>query len=195
MLRSLRRNLWRITSATLLAALTAATLGIAIPRAVQRISDELYPCMHCSCGCPSAEACWKSCCCYTQSQKVAWAREHGVAPPSFVLAAAQAESEETESLPPCCAKRMAKAAAAKPSCCQKRASKQTAQGTKYVVLIDALRCQGLSSLLLGLPPCVFPPEDATMPTDPLSDEVPAYCSSLVGGDLAPPEPPPPQQLA
>src|SRR5947208_15226812 len=50
-----------------------------------------FPCQDHRCGCLSAQQCWRSCCCFTNQQKLAWAHEHGVSPPAYVFAAAARE--------------------------------------------------------------------------------------------------------
>ncbi len=64
-------------------------------------SSEAYPCQHRPCGCQSAAQCWKKCCCFTNTQKVAWARAHHIAVPEFVLAAAKQEARH-QSAPEVC---------------------------------------------------------------------------------------------
>jgi hypothetical protein len=77
----------------------AGTVGIpcAVPIPAGKEQSQPYPCMNHPCGCVSAEACWRDCCCLTASQKLAWAEAHGVIPPAHVLAAAAGEK-----LAPCC---------------------------------------------------------------------------------------------
>ena len=61
-----------------------------------------FPCQNRPCGCRSAEQCWKKCCCFNNSQKIAWAKANKVTVPDYVLAAAEAEkrtSVEVCSLP------------------------------------------------------------------------------------------------
>jgi hypothetical protein len=43
-----------------------------------------------SCGCKTAEQCWRSCCCHSLAERLAWARARGIQPPAFELAQAQA---------------------------------------------------------------------------------------------------------
>ena len=50
-----------------------------------------FPCQGHGCGCNSAEACWLGCCCLTPAQRLAWAEENGVTPPSEFLATLTAE--------------------------------------------------------------------------------------------------------
>jgi hypothetical protein len=53
------------------------------------VSGELYPCAGHACGCASAEQCWRRCCCHSLAERIAWAREHKVRPPAFVIAEAR----------------------------------------------------------------------------------------------------------
>jgi hypothetical protein len=87
--RRLRRPLaWLLIAQQILAG-----AGISLPRtAAAAGSAERYPCEHCGCGCRSAERCWTQCSCFTYQEKVAWARQHGVAVPEYAVAAAQREA-------------------------------------------------------------------------------------------------------
>ena len=55
----------------------------------EKDSSEPFPCQNRPCGCRSAEQCWKKCCCFDNSQKIAWAKANNVKVPDFVLAAAK----------------------------------------------------------------------------------------------------------
>src|SRR5262249_62306385 len=44
-----------------------------------------FPCMNHPCGCQTAERCWQSCCCFTPAERLAWARDHNVSPPSYAV--------------------------------------------------------------------------------------------------------------
>jgi hypothetical protein len=58
-------------------------------------TSQPFPCQNRPCGCRSAEQCWKKCCCFTNSQKVAWAKANGIELPDYVLAAAKKETTIT----------------------------------------------------------------------------------------------------
>ena len=74
-------------------------------------SGKPFPCQQRPCGCLTYEQCWAGdCCCFTLSQKIAWARENGEEVPSIAVAKA-GESEIEEETPPCCCEKK------KPSCC------------------------------------------------------------------------------
>ena len=107
-----KARLGRSAIALLLAVNHAViALGLPLPMPSARppaSADEMFPCMYCSCGCRTAEQCWRNCCCYTMTQKLAWAKEHGVEPPAFVRAAAEKEAELAAAASPaepkaCCA--------------------------------------------------------------------------------------------
>ncbi len=61
-----------------------------------------FPCQDRPCGCRSADQCWKKCCCFTNSQKVAWAKANNVTPPDFVVAAAQKKNSKPSAEVSCC---------------------------------------------------------------------------------------------
>ncbi|MFO0789484.1 MAG: hypothetical protein U0805_08500 [Pirellulales bacterium] len=65
-------------------------VGVPLPLVVGASkSGELFPCADCACGCATAEQCWRSCCCHTLAERIAWAHEHNVRPPDYALAAAR----------------------------------------------------------------------------------------------------------
>jgi hypothetical protein len=144
-------------------ALAVATIGVPLDMPFAKQITELFPCMSCGCGCSDAETCWRQCCCFNTEQKIAWAEEHGVAVPAFLLAEVETPatcSSDTElaDLKPCCRKRVLDA---------RKKVKEEAQGG--VLAIQMLKCQGLSLSFTALPPTVTPPtvgtELALLPTD------------------------------
>ena len=90
----------------------------------EKDSSEPFPCQNRPCGCMSAEQCWKKCCCFDNTQKIAWAKANNVKVPDYVLAASRKECRKTathalKSIGRCehCAKTAV--TATKPSCCEK----------------------------------------------------------------------------
>lgn len=165
-----RRRYGRRVGSTLLLVvflLTAAGVPLPAGRGPQK-SGELYPCANCKCGCTSAEQCWRSCCCHTLAERLAWAREHGVEPPAFALAEADsAELAEVRSIglladglaaktccskkaekegPSCCQKKQLAVASTERSCCRKHAEQpavtQTEKKDDGIVAWRALACRG-----------------------------------------------------
>ncbi|MBA4019323.1 MAG: hypothetical protein C0483_19325 [Pirellula sp.] len=56
-----------------------------------------HPCSGHRCGCDSAEQCWKSCCCYSPAEKLAWARRNNITPPAYVVAESEVRPKSTRS--------------------------------------------------------------------------------------------------
>lgn len=69
-------------------------LPVASRSSIEKDQSTPFPCQNRPCGCRSAEACWKSCCCFTNREKLAWAKANRVVPPTYVIAAAAQESAE-----------------------------------------------------------------------------------------------------
>ena len=123
----------RLTAATTLAAFLVASVGYPLWSGEGKDLSKPFPCMHRACGCRTAEQCWRGCCCFSNRQKLAWAREHNVTPPAYVAAAAEREAEESPSSRPCCS---AKQGCAAPE----RMPKQRSAGSAVIYVIDALTC-------------------------------------------------------
>lgn len=142
-----------------------------------------FPCQHRSCGCRTAEQCWKRCCCFSNAQKVAWAREQRVTPPDFVVAAAKQEQPVARCTPTGCSHCRKPSAPAVPR--PVKAKRDT------VVIALMQQCQGGAWFWNALPWCVpLPPISLPVSTpvvigwEPLSCE---FWDSLV---RRPPVPPP-----
>jgi hypothetical protein len=158
--RAIRRPLRRrLISATLAAMYLVTAAGVPLPAGhVAHKSGELYPCSDCECGCASAEQCWRSCCCHSLAERMAWARVHGVRPPEYAIAEARraridlawlVEPTGTGSKSLCCARQLM---ADSPTCCQtKRAccsdhhdQQPSESKSNHVIGWKALNCQGHS---------------------------------------------------
>jgi hypothetical protein len=162
--RSFRRRSARVA---LLVAYAITAAGIPLPAGtVAQKSGELYPCSDCACGCASAEQCWRSCCCHSMAERMAWARVHGVRPPEFAIAEARAaridlawlvEPTGAGAKSLCCARElMADAPAcchAKKACCCDHHEQQSSESkSNRVIGWKALNCQGHSSNWLAAVP-------------------------------------------
>ena len=90
----------RLMSLLALLCLASIVLPLPIARVAQidpgKDTSQPFPCQNRPCGCRSAEQCWKKCCCFTNSQKVAWAKANGIELPDYVLAAAKKETTITK---------------------------------------------------------------------------------------------------
>jgi len=88
--RFARRLLVWVALGTFVAGTAGIPMVVQVPQDKDR--SQPFPCMNRPCGCASAEACWRGCCCFTTSQKLAWAEAHGVTPPAFVVATATGQT-------------------------------------------------------------------------------------------------------
>jgi hypothetical protein len=156
-------------------ALAIATIGIPLHIPFAKEVGELFPCMSCGCGCVNAEVCWRDCCCFSTDQKLAWAREHNVQVPDYLLAQAaeeaqsqfatcSAKADDLSGVKSCCRARVL--AARQASCCSKKSGCRESKSPTFmpgVLAIQALKCQGNSLSLSLLPPSV--------PTDEIGAEL------------------------
>jgi len=172
----------------LLTAMLAAAIGLPVFIEPVRDLSQLFPCMHHRCGCASAEACWRKCCCLSSTEKLAWAEEHGVLPPEYVLAEVSLPAmAEVESHPACGSK-----------CCESAANlaseKPPAQESLGLVLLsDYSRCQGFSTVWLTLGHALpFVPRQAIVVADPLPRDWLRNASqpNIESRAISPVEPPP-----
>ena len=131
-----------------------------------------FPCQKRACGCKSAQQCWKKCCCFTNREKVAWAKTHRVDLPQFVVEAASQEP-------------VAKAKA----CCLHK-SDNAKQPDAPVFAVEAAKCQGdywtwAVVSMWAVPAAVVNADaEAIQPLGPVRESKLIPCSPL------PPVPPP-----
>jgi hypothetical protein len=181
-----------------------------IPVVVERRKDRSrpYPCQDHPCGCASAEECWHHCCCMSNTQKVAWARSHGITPPDFVVAAAAQEGDQPQQL--CSHEDGCEAGECshheERACCRARHAHHddaTVSGTEHetvakapprarFVLSDlARRCNGLPQIIMlfsdALPCAVSAP---WRPAEVVAGFVVEAAGPCASPDLCPPVPPP-----
>ena len=169
----------------------AITIGFPVPTVSARTdySSKPFPCQHHHCGCHSAEQCWRSCCCMSMREKLAWAKEHGVTPPDYVLVAAAEEAAEDEP-GSCCAHAEHQVAECCSthgggSCCSKKkhggcseCSHETdaaKDAVEWVIGIHAQKCQGLALLWITTGAIAPPPVPVDLPRD---TNPPVWCAPV-----------------
>lgn len=204
----------RLTALVLLVMSVLMIFPIALPVSSRDVNVESegkdlsapFPCQNRPCGCQSAKQCWKKCCCFTNAQKLAWAKAHRVQPPAFVVEAAKREAPHkavaiqtsVEKTQVCCATSGSchtgpareKAATSSPDRGRKPGSK-----SKFVIGVQALQCQGIDQSVFGQLVSVEPPAVSVFVLDSFDQgEVvpPLRCAPLVPCDQEPPTPPPRQ---
>ena len=75
----------RLIGLSALVGVLCSTCPVPLAWKVWQPGQTPFPCQSCGCGCSTAEQCWFSCCCYSLSERIAWARQHGVAIPEAIL--------------------------------------------------------------------------------------------------------------
>jgi len=159
----------------------AATTGFPLPQPKELPAGSArFPCENHRCGCTSADHCWRSCCCMSTAEKLAWAKRNGVTPPEYLLAAA--EEPERNASGSCCAQdaqsssSCRKAVAAR-SCCSGHeteteectptvnADDESSTTLTWVHGIQAQHCQGLATIWIVSGAVLPPPIPVAAPTD------------------------------
>ena len=168
-----------------------------------------FPCQTRACGCQSAKQCWKKCCCFTDTQKVAWAKANRVSLPTFVVAAAKREAPGVcQAAADCCLTGTAVStpregeAPAEPSHPEdvspglqlRRSVALPAQRSlvRLVIGIEALQCSGIEQTIAGVLLSIQPPQLMTVVISNLgTGEVMLLRDSpRTSCDPEPPTPPP-----
>lgn len=197
----------RWACALLASAFAFAAAGIPLPVASSPKTGELFPCAASGCGCDSAEKCWRSCCCHSLAERLAWAARNGVAPPDFALAEAGRAGLDatgqrlvsakavhaavaTES---CCSKRQTCCDSHSKSCCESHHGPKSEAKSDYVVAWRALACHGQSLQWLAAVPTLISVElDCSHDLAPTAWLLPQ--ASHIASPLADaPNPPPPER--
>jgi len=80
---------WRTFINAILVALCIA-IGLSnsylpLPVVIEKDLSVAFPCQSKGCGCTDADQCWSSCCCHSDAEKLAWAKQNGIAPPAWFL--------------------------------------------------------------------------------------------------------------
>jgi len=139
-----------------------------------------FPCMHRHCGCRNAEQCWRGCCCFTNQQKLTWAKTNKVTPPEYVVAAARAEAGQE----------------AKSSCCSKQKSNgchavvATPSDEPLTAVVEPMTCLGQLEHWVALGAIDLPCPDTWQLELQLHGDVVA-CSCRYSFEATAPVPPPP----
>jgi len=171
------------------------------------VEEVSYPCKGGRCGCSTAEKCWTSCCCNTPEQRLAWAIQNGVTPPSYAVLKTSDRSGKTIAQKSCCTNR---AITHKPKCqdcrqdntqvCRhpsprltmKREIKDPSRSKiGFGLFLSVAKCNGKSLDLGSLPPCIAPEHPVCQLETGLSQPVlvwDLFCEKVfVRVDIPPPK--------
>jgi hypothetical protein len=220
MIPSRWRTFWRplrsrLPAGLALVAYLVAAVGFPLPAAPRKDSGQPFPCQDHPCGCQTAEQCWRHCCCFTPEEHWAWAEAHHVTPPPYAVRPAargwhtarlgnQAGGQTEPSSDASCCAHAAKGcchdAPRHASCCHSDPGVDTSRppsdrpasrgGWRWAVGVDALHCQGISTLWVAggaalppEPPFVWGHWPAPVGWLAPSDDLPVF---LPAGPPAPP---------
>lgn len=154
----------RVSAAIVLAAYLGVALGFPSPAPPRKRSVVSFPCQDHACGCHTAEECSDHCCCFTPSQRRAWAREHHVEPPASTDFR---EGAVDESAPhECCPGHDDSGCHGEGGACCSAGSRPVA----WVLGVQAQRCRGVSTFWITTG-AVLPPipalvrDPALVPSD------------------------------
>ena len=198
--RQLRSRVRRSATAILLiAGYLAGTIGFPLPARVSKDKSQPFPCQDHACGCQNAEECWRHCCCFTNEEKLAWARDHNVRPPEYVASTSPLGwgsariRDSGDAKPTGCTCGDKGCRPHHPNIAQSKATPQS--HTKWVLGWAAQKCQGNGPW--GMPTFVAlrPPARVTCT---FLDEPVGYCSTpapLWSSSTSAPTEPPPRPLA
>jgi hypothetical protein len=160
--------------------------------------SEPFPCQHRACGCQSATQCWKTCCCFTNAQKVAWAEQHRIKLPKFVLVAAAREATQHELCSKSCCKKAARAPGAPTPDAPKTASVKVVEpaGAQYVIAVLVEECQGNGWSWKSLPWAIVSAPSFTLGyTSDVVTKFELVSDSSATLKISPPVPPPRRETA
>lgn len=179
-------------------ALLLGAVGFPTVRRVAKDRSVPFPCQDKACGCRDAASCWKSCCCNTNQQKLAWAKRQGVTPPAFVVAAAA--KEQAKAKKPCCQMAAGKGSAgacglavpASPALKEAKSSSRETAELGLVLASSYRKCQGLATLWTLLGQALLPDVELPVATAPEPGEWLTIGSESLCGDALPPRLRPPR---
>lgn len=202
-------------AALLSVCLAVLPLPVAPPPKTEKDSSSPFPCQNRPCGCRTADQCWRKCCCFTNAEKVAWAKANDVKIPEFVLVAATEESNAAKA-----AKTQVTAQLARPAkcgcqaiavarsgstvgdaiCCAERpkppaAAPPVKRGVSYVIGLFAEECHGEHGSISALPLAIPPIDVAVVRNDALLSWSLPPTSEAGAGLSRPPAIPPPRLTA
>ena len=196
----------RLTACLLLVLSLLMVLPVSLPgttlegplNSLGKDTSAPFPCQTRACGCQSAKQCWKKCCCFTNAQKVAWAKANRVKLPTFVVAAAKREAEVApQTAEVCCLEhvRQKDEAPAEPSRPEVVRSDSPPR-VRIVIGLEALQCSGVEQTGAGVLISIQPPQLMTVVISNLGlGEVTPLCDSPRTPCLPEPPTPPPRDLA
>jgi hypothetical protein len=146
--------------------------------------------MHRQCGCRTAQQCWRGCCCFTNRQKLAWAKQNGVKAPEFVAVAAK--REQKKAVASCCStKKVGVSALACQQPAKDRLKPELQRNPlRFISVIQALSCQGHVEQWVAIGAIDVVAPELWQVELPLTGTVSVVSESSDSRSVAPASPPP-----
>ena len=72
------------------------SVNFSLPVGIVKDVSVPFPCQSNGCGCKDATQCWSSCGCFSDQEKIAWAKENKVQPPEWFLEDIASNARPTE---------------------------------------------------------------------------------------------------
>jgi len=192
------RRIWvrRLVGLLVLVSFCASfvPLPVSPSSTIEKDQSAAFPCQNRPCGCRSAEQCWKGCCCFSNREKLAWAKANHVTPPAYVIAAAEKESAE-----PVCQSGGCCAAKVTASCCahekqveSDKAESASEEGASHPFVIGAFmqKCQGQGLFWNSLPWAILPDWNVEITISSPVEWLSSDSHKAPSCPVEPPEPPP-----
>ena len=193
--RHFQRIARKTASLLALAAVVLSSLGVFLLPHTTPSGSGAYPCQGGTCGCASAEQCWRSCCCTTLSQRLTWAQRHGITPPKFVrqqVAAVGVHALDEKPKTCCSADSASCSEDSSPDECVAIDTGSAQSLPAQLVLISAVnRCRGLTAYIAIFGVAICEPIGNALIAPPVAGQwlMPAEVS-FTSAELSPPTPPP-----
>jgi hypothetical protein len=202
----LSTELNRFTAFFSIVIFLVAAVGIPLPIVTKKDRSVPFPCMDRACGCRSAAECKQHCCCFSNAEKVAWARQHGHDPDTVASCATPQDSADStqgsccatkntpKSCPHCRTTKLGRAGvSAQKDSLQKVSPQKDTHGIEVLISSFERRCQGGDNFWMVLSTAMIPPPSVFLA---IPDRVilvlgiptlPAYSLEATGPPVPPPE--------
>lgn len=186
------RNAGSLIVVVMIAVIVAAGLGVPLVPVVSKDKSRPFPCQDSACACRDADSCWRSCCCMNDEQKLAWAEQHGVEPPRYVVDRVRVARRAAK---PSCASKSSDGCCHRSATPETRAASQATNDSQdalsFVLLSSQSRCQGLSSwFALMASALVEPPATVWAPDLGPAQLLPSFTARYEFTAQPPASPPP-----
>ena len=188
----------RLTAIASIAILIFAAVGVPFPMVVKKDRSVPFPCMDRACGCRSAAECKQHCCCFSNEEKIAWAKSRRLDPSTVAQVTPAAKTIACESCQPksCCAKKISSSCAHCPKKLIAVPSTPDDDSADLVVASFERQCQGADGFWVLLSMALKPPAFASMLTfDVVADVVRWPAIDWANPLRTPPPVPPPEFIS